>query len=94
MNVLGFKEMRRRKVKIFICKHENGFFVDSDDLPELNVFVENEHDLVNAIPQAIKYLFKHNENAEVRVLMEVPVFSDDYSIPERIVELEDIKKVA
>ena len=51
-----------------------GFFVNSEDLPELNIRIQDEYQLTNVIPKAIKYLFRHNEGREVRVIMEVPVF--------------------
>ena len=82
------------KIIISIYKIDTGFFVDSRDLPQLNLFVKEEINLINAIPEGIKYLFKHNEGVEVRVLMEVPVFSDDSSTPERIIQLEQLPNAA
>lgn len=81
-------------IKILIYKIETGFFIDSRDLPQLNLFVKEEVNLIKVIPEAIKYLFKHNEGVDVRVLMEVPVFSDDSSTPERIIQLEQLPNAA
>ena len=87
-------DSNKLKIKISIYKIDTGFFVDSRDIPQLNLFVKDEINLINAIPEAIKYLFKHNEGAEVRVLMEVPVFSDESSTPERIIQLEQLPNAA
>ena len=86
--------MESRKIRILISNIDTGFFVTSNDLPELNLFVQNEYGLVNAIPQAIKYLFKHNDGIDVRVLMEVPVFPDNSSEPEKIIQLEELTQAA
>lgn len=53
-----------------------GFFISSKDLPELNMLVREERNLTSAIPNAVKYIYKHNRGLDVRVLMEVPVFQD------------------
>lgn len=50
------------------------FFVNSHDLPALNMIVKRESNLTIAIPNAIKYIYKRNRGMDVRVLMEVPVF--------------------
>ena len=55
---------------------EAGFFISSKDLPELNMLVREERNLTSAIPNAVKYIYKHNRGLDVRVLMEVPVFQD------------------
>ena len=65
--------MNRETIAITIDKAGTGFFVSSDDLPELNVFVRNAAGLTTAVPEAIKYLYRHNRNVEVMVFMEVPV---------------------
>jgi len=63
------------KIAVFIEPLETGgFLVDSDDLPQLNIFVHEEGNLVTAVSQAIKYLYRHNRNMEVNVMMPVPDF--------------------
>ena len=84
----------KEKITILIEKIDSGYFVDSQDLKQLNLFVKMEIDLINAIPEAIKYLFKHNRGVDVRVLMEVPVFPVDSPNSERIIELENLSKAA
>ena len=65
---------------------ETGFFVDSQDLPQMNLFVREAAKLVEAIPEAIKYLYKHNRGMDVRVLLEVPLLGQAET-PQREVEI-------
>ena len=69
------------------------FYVDSNDLPELNLVVEGESNLTVAVPNAIKYIYKNNRGLDVRVLMEVPVL-DAAAEPEPVREVEVIKQAA
>ena len=64
----------RETITITIERIDTGFYVDSDDLPTLNLLVQEEVKLVVAIPEAVKYLYKHNRQLDVRVLMEIPIF--------------------
>lgn len=53
---------------------ENGFCVFSEDMPTLNLFVKELHRLHAAVAKALRYLYRHNENAEIeRLLLEIPV---------------------
>ncbi len=83
--------MPRETILLNIEGVGGGYYIDSRDLPELNVFVNAFDKIVTAVPQAIKYLYKHNRGMEVRVLMECPVFSDS---SEEYVELEPLPLAA
>ena len=61
-------------VQIERMGEQAGFFVNSKDLPELNMIVKEERNLAVAIPNAIKYIYKRNRELDVMILMEVPVF--------------------
>ena len=63
-------------VQIEQMDEDVGFFISSKDLPELNILIKEERNLTSAIPNAVKYIYKHNRGLDVRVLMEVPVFQD------------------
>ncbi len=80
----------QERITVTIERVQGVFFVDSEDMPELNVFVAKEERLTTAIPEAIKYLYKHNHNKDVRVLMEVPIFGGQGRSrkPRRMVEIE------
>ena len=75
----------REKIVLTIDKVPNGYYIDSRDLTELNLFISSIDKILTAVPEAIKYLYKHNRGMDVRVLMEVPVFSVS---TEEYVELE------
>ena len=47
-----------------------GFFVDSDDLPTLNLFVQDVRRLLSAIEHGVKYLYRHNRKMEVSVFFD------------------------
>ena len=64
----------REKVVLTIEQVPDGYYIDSRDLTELNLFISSIDKLLTAVPEAIKYLYKHNRGMDVRVLMEVPVF--------------------
>ena len=83
-------EQHQARIMVTIQQVQGGFFVDSEDMPELNVFVAKEERLTMAVPEAIKYLYKHNHKKKVRVLMEVPIFErrDRSKKPRRMVEIE------
>ena len=81
----------REKVVLTIEQVPNGFYIDSRDLTELNLFISSIDKILTAVPEAIKYLFKHNRGMDVRVLMEVPVFSGS---TEEYVELEPLQLAA
>ena len=81
----------REKIVLTIEQVPNGFYIDSRDLTELNLFISSIDKILTAVPEAIKYLFKHNRGMDVRVLMEVPVFSGS---TEEYVELEPLQLAA
>ena len=66
-------------------KVENGYYVDSDDLSELNLFLDSLEKVYSAVPEAIKYPYKHKD---VRVLIEVPFPTDNVAGTENVVGLE------
>lgn len=80
----------QERITVTIERVQGGFFVDSEDMPELNVFVAKEERLTMAVPEAIKYLYRHNHHKDVRVLMEVPIFASQGGSqkPRRTVEIE------
>ena len=71
----------RETITVTIAQMGAGFFVDSDDLPTLNLLVKEEVKLVMAISEAVKYLYRHNRQLDVRVLMEIPVFDVPATAP-------------
>ncbi|MCR9258223.1 MAG: hypothetical protein NXH95_00740 [Pseudomonadaceae bacterium] len=80
------------KITILIAQVKNGgYLVESNDLPELNIFVRDEANLKTAIPAAIKYLYKHNRNINVQVSMQGPALDiprpDGRASSRRYVEL-------
>ena len=83
--------MERESILITIDEAGAGFFVSSDDLPELNVFVQSADGLITAVPDAIKYLYRHNRNVEVMVLMDVP---DLPTANPNCVEIEPVQQAA
>ena len=61
------------RLTITIERIEQGYLVGCVELPELNLFVRNAESLTEAVPRAIRYLYLHNEDRTVKVMMEVPV---------------------
>ena len=87
---MGGGTMRERIVVAINRLGDGLFYVDSPDLPELNIAVGSEAGLTVAIPTAIKLIYKKNRNLDVRVLMEVPVFERASDLePQREVEILD-----
>lgn len=87
--------MTNRKITVVVERlARTGFLVSSDDMPELNIFVEGESNLTVAIPKAIQFLMQRNEGKNVRVLMECPIL--DQGGPQsngpysRSIELQDL----
>ncbi len=84
----------REKIVVAIQPVDTGYYVDSTDLPELNIFVKDATRLVDAISGAIRYLYKHNRGLDVRVFMEVPLFAKERVAPQSAVELEPLAQAA
>lgn len=81
----------RETIVLTIEQVAGGYYIDSQDLPELNVFVKAIDKVVTAVPEAIKYLYRHNRGMDVRVFMEVPVFPDS---TQECVELQPLPLAA
>ena len=88
------KMANREKIVLTIEQVPSGYYIDCRDLPELNLFISSFEKILTAVPEAIKYLYKHNRGMDVRVLMEVPVFSDAAVKSEKYVELEPLQLAA
>ena len=87
--------MEIRQIVVDVTTQESGLFASSRELPGLNVLAQTKTGLINSIIQAIKYLFLHDEQCEVRVFVEIPPEFFDEPTNECRERIEaDIKKAA
>ena len=80
---------QKRTIMVTIEKISTGFWIDSEDMPELNVFVRSEAAITEAVIKAVEYFYRHNHKEKVRCVMEVPKFgARRVRIPKQAIEIE------
>ena len=73
-------QLREITVQIKQDKDGFGYFISSEEIPEIDTFVGNEKSIANVVASSIKIYYKLECGRDVRVFMEVPALPGTRSV--------------